>query len=99
MVHTAKVFINANLCVGEPKLTDFELKTEVLDALKDGELIAEAMYFGINAGFRAYQDIYPMGSIVLAGQVARCFGSSGYSILENILTYFHLFLKSDREQE
>lgn len=70
-VHTAKVYIYANICVGEPKLTDFELKTEVLDAIKDGEFIAEAMYFGINAGLRAYIDLYPIGSIIVGGQIAK----------------------------
>lgn len=71
MVQKAKVFIYANKCFGEPKLTDFELKEEELDPLKDGEFIAEAMYFGINAGLRAYQEIYPIGSIIVAGQVAK----------------------------
>ena len=71
MVQKAKVFIYANKCVGEPKLTDFELKEEDLDTLNDGEFIAEAMYFGINAGLRAYQEIYPIGSVIVAGQVAK----------------------------
>lgn len=71
MAHKAKVFIYAKKCVGEPKLTDFELREEDLDAPAAGEFIADAMYFGINAGLRAYQDIYPIGSVIVGGQVAR----------------------------
>lgn len=71
MVQRAKVFIQAKNCVGEPKLTDFELRDEQLDQVKDGEFIAEAMYFGINAGLRAHQDLYPLGSIIVGAQVAR----------------------------
>lgn len=71
MVRKAKVFIHVNKCVGEPKLTDYELKEEELDPVRDGEFIAEAMFFGINAGLRAYQEIFPVGSIVVSGQVAK----------------------------
>lgn len=71
MVQRAKVFIYVTKCVGEPKLTDFELSEEELDSVQDGEFLAEAMYFGINAGLRAYQDLYPVGSIIVGGQVAK----------------------------
>lgn len=71
MVQKAKVFLLANKCIGEPKLSDFELREEDLDPLKDGEFLAEAMYVGINAGLRAYIDIIPRESIIIGGQVAR----------------------------
>lgn len=71
MVHTSTLIILAHKCVGEPKLTDFELKEEVLEALKDGEFIADAMYFGINAGLRAYSDYLNVGQVIVGGQVAR----------------------------
>lgn len=71
MVQVAKVFIYANKHVGEPKLGDFELKEEILEPLKDGEFLAQAMYFAMNAGLRAYIDLYPVGSIIIGGQVAK----------------------------
>lgn len=71
MVQKAKVFIYAKKCIGEPKLTDFELKEETLDDVQDGEFIAAATYFGINAGLRAYQELFPVGSIIVGGQVAK----------------------------
>lgn len=71
MVHKAKVFTYAKKCVGEPKLTDFELREEELDPIQDGEFIAKALFFGINAGLRAYQELYPVGSIIVGAQVAK----------------------------
>jgi NADPH-dependent curcumin reductase CurA len=73
MVQKAKVFIYAKKCVGEPKLTDFKLIEEELDdpIESNGEFIAEALYFGINAGLRAYQEIFPIGSVIVGAQVAR----------------------------
>lgn len=72
MVQTAKVFIYVHKRVGEPRLSDFALKEEELDAVKDREFIAEALYFGINAGLREiYQEIYPVGSVIVGGQVAK----------------------------
>jgi prostaglandin reductase 1 len=71
MVKKAKVFIYAKLHKGEPKLSDFELKEEEIDPLKDGEILIAAMYFGANAGLRAYQELYPIGSIIVGGQVAK----------------------------
>lgn len=71
MVHTAKVFIYAKKCKGEPKLSDFELKDEVLDEVKHDEFVASAIYFGVNAGLRSYQELYPVGSIVVGAQVAE----------------------------
>lgn len=71
MVQKAKVYIFATKHKGEPKLSDFELKEEELDPLKDGEVLIAAMYFGVNAGLRAYQELYPLGSIIVGGQVAK----------------------------
>lgn len=71
MVKFAKVFIYANKCWGEPKLTDFELREEKLDEIKDKEFLAEAMYFGINAGLRAYLNLYTIGTTIVGGQVAK----------------------------
>lgn len=71
MVHTSTLIILAHKCAGEPKLTDFELKEEILEELKDGEFIAEAIYFGINAGLRAHSDYLKIGQVVVGGQVAR----------------------------
>jgi prostaglandin reductase 1 len=71
MVQKAKVFIYAKLHKGEPKVSDYELKEEELKPLKDNEVLIEAIYFGANAGLRAYQELYPLGSIIVGGQVAK----------------------------
>lgn len=71
MVHKAKVFVNTVKCVGEPKLTDFVLKEEELELMKEGEFIAEALFIGIQAGLRAFLDFLPVGTTVHGGQVAR----------------------------
>lgn len=71
MGRTAKIWIYAVDSVGCPKPTDYELKTEELPELKDGEYLAEAMYFGMNAGMRAYQRKFPVGSVIFGSQIAR----------------------------
>lgn len=71
MVRSAKIWTYAVESVGCPKLTDYELKTEELPALKDGEFIVEAMYFGINAGLRVHQIKFPQGSIIFGAQVGK----------------------------
>ena len=71
MVKKAKVFVFANKHKGEPKVSDFELKEEELLPIKDGEILISAMYFGIHAGLRAYAELYPVGSIITGGQVAK----------------------------
>lgn len=71
MAHRAKVWIYAVESVGCPKVTDFELKTQELPALEDGKFLAEAMYFGMNAGMRAYQKKFPLGSVIFGAQIAK----------------------------
>lgn len=67
----AKVFIYAKKIIGEPKLSDIEMHEEELDQLKDGEILAEALFFGINAGLRSYIDLFHLGSIMIGAQVAK----------------------------
>jgi prostaglandin reductase 1 len=69
----AKVFIYAKKFVGEPKLSDIQLVEEELETIKDGEILAEALFFGINAGLRAYIDLFHIGSVMVGAQVARLF--------------------------
>jgi prostaglandin reductase 1 len=90
MSQKAKVYLYANKYVGEPKLSDFELTEEILDPLKEGEFLAEALYFPINAGLRAYVDLYPIGSIIVGGQVAR-YNLIFYSFFLNQIFYLYLF--------
>lgn len=71
MVQTSKVFLYASKWIGEPKLSDFELVEEQLETIEEGEFLAEAMFFGINAGLRAYRDILPVGTMVFGAQVAK----------------------------
>lgn len=71
MVLKAKFFVFGTKHKGEPKISDFELKEEELKPIQDGEILIEAKYFGIHAGLRAYQELYPIGSIIVGGQVAK----------------------------
>lgn len=71
MVQKAKVFVFGTKHQGQPKTSDFELKEEELSPIKDGEILIAAKYFGIHAGLRAYQELYPIGSIIVGGQVAK----------------------------
>lgn len=49
----------------------FEVRDEVLRTINPGEFIAEAYYFGVNAGLRAYLNFSPLNAIVTGGQVAK----------------------------
>lgn len=71
MVQKSKVFNYASKWHGEPKLGDFELSEVDLEPISDGEFLAEAMFFGINAGLRAYSDLLPIGSMIFGAQVAK----------------------------
>lgn len=76
MLRKSKVFNYASKWNGEPKLSDFELTMVHLEPINDGEFLAEAMFFGINAGLRAYSDLLPIGSMIFGAQVAKLVFSS-----------------------
>ena len=68
---TAKKFILPNGFKGEPKLTDFKLVEEKLPALKDGEVLLEALFHSVDPYMRAYMSRLPLGSTLIGGQIAR----------------------------
>lgn len=67
----SKVIQYARKWIGEPKLGDFKISDVDLQPIRDGEFLAEAMFFGINAGLRAYADIISLDSVIFGAQVAK----------------------------
>ena len=66
-----KKIILPNGFKGEPKLTDFKLVEERLPALKDGEVLFEALYHSVDPYMRVYMADLPLGSTMIGGQIAR----------------------------
>ncbi|KAL9696283.1 hypothetical protein quinque_015568 [Culex quinquefasciatus] len=71
MVYTAKKWIYARSFDGEPKPDDFRLEEEVMPELQDGEFLAEAEFLSVDPYMRIYILSYPVGSVMIGGQVAR----------------------------
>uniref|UniRef100_A0A1Q3FJZ7 Prostaglandin reductase 1 n=1 Tax=Culex tarsalis TaxID=7177 RepID=A0A1Q3FJZ7_CULTA len=71
MVYTAKKWIYARAFDGEPKLDDFRLEEEVMRELQDGEFLAQAEYLSVDPYMRIYILSYPVGSVMIGGQIAR----------------------------
>ena len=67
----AKKFIYANAFKGEPKLSDIQLVEEDLPALKDGEVLIEALYLSVDPYMRPYMTRFPVGSLMIGGQTAK----------------------------
>lgn len=67
----AKTFIQLSAFKGEPKLSDFQLVEEDLPALKDGEVLIEALYLSVDPYMRPYMSRFPIGSLMIGGQVAK----------------------------
>jgi prostaglandin reductase 1 len=67
----AKKIINVSAFKGEPKLSDFELVEEDLPELKDGEILIEAIYLSVDPYMRPYMSRFPVGSLMIGGQVAK----------------------------
>lgn len=71
MAVRAKKFVLVSAFKGEPKLSDIQLVEEDLPALKDGELLIEALYLSVDPYMRAYMARFPVGSQMIGGQVAK----------------------------
>lgn len=67
----AKKFIYAKPFNGLPKITNFSLKEEDLRPIRDGEILAEALYISIDPYVRVFLPMLPIGSDVFSGQIAR----------------------------
>lgn len=67
----AKKFIYASAFKGEPKPSDIQLVEEDLPALKDGEVLIEAIYVSVDPYMRPYMTRFPVGSLMIGGQTAK----------------------------
>lgn len=56
---------------GEPTNENFQLIDEELPELQDGEFLAEAEYLSVDPYMRPYMSRFPVGSLMIGGQVAK----------------------------
>lgn len=70
MTH-AKVWIMAKKFHGAPKPSDFAIATETLPALKDGEVLCEAVWWSVDPYNRAYASQLDDGHPMIGFQVAK----------------------------
>lgn len=56
---------------GEPTAANFELVTEDLPALKDGEILTAAEWISVDPYMRPYMASYKPPCIMIGGQVAK----------------------------
>jgi prostaglandin reductase 1 len=71
MAVRAKKFVYASAFKGEPKLSDIQLVEEDLPALKDSEFLIEALSLSVDPYMRPYMTQFPVGSLMIGGQVAK----------------------------
>jgi len=83
----AKKFIYAKRFDGLPKLTDFKLETETLPALKDGDVLVEALYLSVDPYQRAYMTRYPVGVPMIGGQVSKVLESKNSKFPKDALVF------------
>lgn len=67
----AKKILYVSAFKGAPKLTDFKLVEEDLPALKDGEILIEAVYLSVDPYMRPYMSRFPLNSLMIGGQVSK----------------------------
>lgn len=56
---------------GEPTSENFRLVEEELPALQDGEFLAQAEYLSVDPYMRPYMSRFPVGSLMIGGQIAK----------------------------
>ncbi|XP_058445161.1 prostaglandin reductase 1-like [Malaya genurostris] len=71
MVYKAKKWIYARAFSGEPKLDDFRLEEETMPEIREGEFLARAEYLSVDPYMRIYILAYPVGSVMIGGQIAK----------------------------
>lgn len=67
----AQVWTYAKEFKGEVQLDNFKLVEEDLRDIKDGELLAEALFLSVDPYQRSFQLQFPLKSVILGRQVAR----------------------------
>ncbi|XP_058445163.1 prostaglandin reductase 1-like [Malaya genurostris] len=67
----AKKWIYARAFSGLPTAEDFRLEEETLEQIQDGEFLAEAIFSSVDPYMRIYMAQYPVGSVMIGGQIAK----------------------------
>ncbi|XP_058811534.1 prostaglandin reductase 1-like [Topomyia yanbarensis] len=67
----AKKWIYARAFTGLPTRENFRLEEETLPDIKDNEFLAEAIFASVDPYIRVYMARYPIGSVMVGGQVAK----------------------------
>ncbi|XP_046684741.1 LOW QUALITY PROTEIN: prostaglandin reductase 1-like [Homalodisca vitripennis] len=86
-----KRWVYAHEFKGEPKKSDFELREEDIPALKDGEVLFEAVYLSVDPYMRMYvARIGPPQYTMIGSQIARVVESrhADYKVGNNVVAYF-----------
>ncbi|XP_031627908.1 prostaglandin reductase 1-like [Contarinia nasturtii] len=86
----AKKFIFAKRFDGLPKVTDFRLEEEVLEELKDGEVLLEAIYLSVDPYMRPYSEKYPTGITMIGSQIAKVIESKNSAYPKDALVCGYL---------
>ncbi|XP_078532124.1 prostaglandin reductase 1-like [Lissotriton helveticus] len=75
----SKSWLLAKHFEGFPKHSDFKLKEEMLPAIKDGEVLVEAVYFSVDPYMRSYsRRIMKEGDVMTGNHVARVVESKNH---------------------
>ncbi|XP_055526141.1 prostaglandin reductase 1-like [Wyeomyia smithii] len=67
----AKKWIYAKAFSGYPTAENFRLEEETLGELKEDEILAEAIFLSVDPYMRPYMGQYPVGTVMIGGQVAK----------------------------
>ena len=67
----AKKIVYSKKFEGSPKLSDFKLESEELRAIKDNEILTEALYFSVDPYVRKAIDRFPVGTTMIGRQIAK----------------------------
>ena len=67
----AKKIIYAKALEGEPTSENFKIVEEELPALKDGEVLIEAVFLSVDPYMRPYMKSFPAGVTMIGGQTAK----------------------------
>ena len=67
----AKKFVLVKMFEGEPTHNNFELQEEELPALKDGDVLVEAVWLSVDPYHRVYGTRQEAGGTMIGAQVAR----------------------------
>ncbi|XP_047120289.1 prostaglandin reductase 1-like [Schistocerca piceifrons] len=89
MVKARKIVL-ARHFQGEPRPEDFRVEEEDLPPVKDGQILAEAVYFSIDPFQRAHRATHKVGDTMVAAQVARIVESraAGFPVGRHVVGYW-----------